>query len=283
MAMYDTPEPISVRIEIGSGDVQLIAGKRVDTVVEIRPGNDAVAADVRAAEQTRVDFSRGKLLVKGPSPRRNSGATPSGGSIDVSVELPAGSQLRGTIAWGTLRSTGLLGECRFNVAEGDIRLDRTGPVRLATSRGEITVAGIEGHAKIANGSGAIRADEIHGTAEIGNDMGETWVGEITGSAKLTGMTGDFQVDRAHDGVQVKTAHGTVRLAEVRRGSVQVTAASAEIEIGIREGSAAKLDISTVAGSVHSRLEEVAGPADSDDVVQVRARTFDGDIVVRRAW
>ena len=42
--------------------------------------------------------------------------------------------------------------------------------------------------------------------------------------------------------------------------------AAEIEIGIREGSAAKLDVSTVAGSVHSRLEEVAGPADNDDVV-----------------
>lgn len=283
MATYDTPAPISVRIEIGSGDVQLIAGKRVDTVVDIRPTNDTVAADVRAAEQTRVDFGRGKLLVKGTSPRRGLGFAPVGGSVDVTVELPEGSQVRGSIASGTLRSTGLLGECRFNAVEGDIRLDRTGPARLATARGEITVAGIEGHAKIANGSGAIRIDEIHGTVEIGNDMGETWIGEVTGSARLTGMTGDFQVDRAHDGVQVKTAHGTVRLASVRRGSVQVTAASTEIEIGIREGSAAKLDVSTVAGSVHNHLEEVAGPADSDDVVQVRARTYDGDIIVRRAW
>lgn len=282
MATFDTPEPISARIEIATGDVLITAGKRLDTVVEVRPSNPSDAADIRAAEQAKVDCARGKLLVKGPSLRRGSGIPPHGGSIDVTIELPEGSQVRGSAAWGALRSEGRLGDCRFDIAEGDVRIDRAGPVRLSTSRGEISVTRAEGHAKIANGSGTIRVEEIDGTATISNDLGETRIGEITGSLRMTGMSAAFSVDRPHDSVEVKTAHGAVRIGEVTSGSVEITAASAQIEVGIREGTAAKLDVSTVSGSVHNQLQGVGGPTHSDRIVQVRARTFDGDIVIRRA-
>lgn len=282
MATFDTPEPISARIAVTTGEVLITAGKRLDTVVEVRPSNPSKAADVRAAEQVKVDCSRGKLVVKGPSLRGSSGLPPHGGSIDVTIEVPTGSTVRGSVAWGALRSQGVLGECRLEVAEGDLRLDRTGPVHLSTSRGEITVARVEGDAKIGNGSGAIHVDEIDGSATISNDMGEVRIGEISGSLRLTGMHNDFRVDRPHAGVEVKTVHGAVRVAEVTRGSVEITAASAHIDVGICAGTAAKLDVNTVSGSVHNQLQGVDGPAHGDQLVKVRARTLDGDIVIRRA-
>ncbi|GHH17916.1 DUF4097 family beta strand repeat-containing protein [Streptomyces lanatus] len=282
MATFDTPEPISARIAVTTGEVLISAGKRLDTVVEVRPSNPAKTADVRAAEQAKVDYSRGKLVVKGPSLRGSSGLPPHGGSIDVTIEVPAGSTVRGSVAWGALRSQGVLGECRLEVAEGDLHLDRTGPVHLSTSSGEITVTHVEGDAKIGTGSGAIHVDEIDGTATVSNDMGEVRIGEITGSLRLTGMHADFRVDRPHDSVEVKTVHGAVRIGEVTRGSVEITAASAQIDVGICAGTAAKLDLSTVSGSVHNQLPGVDGPSHSDRIVEVRARTLDGDIVIRRA-
>ena len=37
MPTFDTPEPISVSLELGVGDIRIVAGDRTDTVVEVRP------------------------------------------------------------------------------------------------------------------------------------------------------------------------------------------------------------------------------------------------------
>ncbi len=62
----------------------------------------------------------------------------------------------------------------------------------------------------------------------------------------------------------------------------LTTASGELEIGVREGTAAWLDVRTVTGRLHNSLDSTERPADEEDRVSVRARTYDGDIVVRRA-
>src|SRR5689334_4645032 len=67
--VFATPEPIIVNVEVGGGDVRLIAGDRTDTSVEVRPGNRTRSADVRAAEMTRVEYANGRLRVKGPKAR----------------------------------------------------------------------------------------------------------------------------------------------------------------------------------------------------------------------
>ena len=66
MPTYDTPEPISVSLELGVGDIRITAGDRTDTVVEVRPSDPANKDDVAAAEQTRVEYADGRLTVKAP-------------------------------------------------------------------------------------------------------------------------------------------------------------------------------------------------------------------------
>ena len=93
MPTFDTPEPISVSVELGVGDIRIEASDRADTIVEVRPSDPAKKADVTAAERTRVEYAGGHLSVKGPSgwrhwmPRRGSE------SIDVVIGLPAGSRV----------------------------------------------------------------------------------------------------------------------------------------------------------------------------------------------
>ena len=113
MPTFDTPEPISVTLEVGVGDIRIVAGDRTDTIVEVRPTDPAKKGDVTAAEQTRVDYAGGRLTIKAPKGWRR--YTPFGGgeSIDVQIDLPAGSHVRGEASMAAVRCTGRLGECRF--------------------------------------------------------------------------------------------------------------------------------------------------------------------------
>ncbi len=65
-----------------------------------------------AAEQTRVEYADGRLLVKAPRRLREWSPFSDGGSIDVEIELPAGSDLSGHTAAGGFRCTGSLGPLR---------------------------------------------------------------------------------------------------------------------------------------------------------------------------
>jgi hypothetical protein len=64
--------------------------------------------------------------------------------------------------------------------------------------------------------------------------------------------------------------------------VTLETAAGSLEIGIRTGTAAWLDLNTVAGRIRNELATAAGPEKAEETVEVRARTHVGDIIVRRA-
>ena len=69
MPTFDTPEPISATIDLAVGDVRISAGDRGTTVVDVRPSDASNEEDVKAAEQTRVEYANEQLLVKAPKLR----------------------------------------------------------------------------------------------------------------------------------------------------------------------------------------------------------------------
>jgi Putative adhesin len=281
MPTFDTPEPIAVTIALVVGDVRITASDRTDTVVVVSPSDSSKESDVKAAERTRVEYSHGRLLIK--TPRTWKQYTPFGGgeSIDVAIELPAGSHAEGEASVADFRCDGRFGECRFTTAAGNIRLDHTGPLHLSTGAGSVTVDRAVGRAEVT-GSGQVRIREIDGPAVIKNLNGVTWVGEVTGDLRCNAANGDITVDRALAGVGAKTANGAVRIGEVVRGSVVLSTANGELEVGIREGTAALLDVRSQFGRVRNSLAASDGPEPSDQTVEVRARTSYGDIVIRRS-
>ncbi len=281
MPAFDTPEPISATIDLIAGDARITASERDDTVVQIRPSDASHEPDVRAAEQTRVEYASGRLLVRAPK-QRGLSRLGKPGSIDVTIELPAGSDLQGDASVAAFRCAGLLGECRIKTATGDIELDRTGPLDLRTGAGRITVDHVAGHAEISTGSGRVRLGEIDGTAVIKNSNGDSWIGEITGELRVNAANGDIAVDHAGAGLTARTANGAVRVGEVTRDAVSLKTAFGEIEIGIRAGTAARLDVSTQFGRVRNQLAAADSPGPSDETAEVHARTSMGDIVIRRA-
>ena len=69
MPIFSTPTPIDLAIKLPVGAVDIVAGDRDDTVVTVSPTNPAKAADVRGAEETKVDFDGQRLTITGPRPR----------------------------------------------------------------------------------------------------------------------------------------------------------------------------------------------------------------------
>jgi hypothetical protein len=282
MPTFDTPEPISVTVEFGVGDLRIVASDRTDTMVEVRPSDPAKKADMTAAEQTRVEYAGGRLLIKGPKNWRH--YTPRGGgeSIDVQVELPAGSQLRGETGVAALRCRGRLGECRYKTGIGDIQLDQAGAVQLRTGVGDITVEQAGGDAELTTGSGSVQIDGIDGTAVVKNSNGDTWIGRVTGDLRVNAANGRISVDQASATVAAKSANGDVRLGEVAHGAVLAQTAFGKVEIGIRDGAAAWLDLNTRYGTVRNDLDAAERPGPGEDAVEVRARTAFGDITIHRS-
>ncbi|MEV6325448.1 hypothetical protein AB0M45_30375 [Nocardia sp. NPDC051787] len=211
MPTFETPEPIAVTVDVLSGDVTVIASDRTDTVVEVRPADESKKGDVRAAEQTRVDFVAGTLTVKAPRDWRT--YAPFGGnpSIEVIIEVPTGSRLKGTAGVGRLLGAGELGECDLAISAGDIALERP--------RGSVTA---------------------------------------------------------------KTAKGNIRIDEASRGVLRLETSMGELEVGIRPGSAARLEVNAQYGTVQNEMQPVDRPQDNDDTVQVYARNSYGNIIIRHA-
>jgi hypothetical protein len=280
MQTFDTPDPISATIDITVGAVRITASDRATTAVDVQPSDPSNGDDVKAAERTRVEYAHEHLLVKAPKLRAWL-AWSDGGSIDVTIALPASSSVIGSAGLADFDADGPLGECRIKTGLGHIRLDLAAAVQLRSGTGDITVDHATGHAEITAGSGDVRVHQLAASAVIKNSNGNTRVGEAGGDLRLNSANGSITVDRAAASVVAKSANGDVRIDEAVRGSVVLETHLGDLEIGIPEGTAAWLDVSATAGKVHNGLVAADAPGQSTETVEVRARTSVGDIVIRR--
>jgi len=286
MQTFETSEPISVSVELGVGGLRIAATDRADTRVDVRPSDPTNRSDVMAAEQTRVEYANGRLLVRAPKGWRQwSPLGPRGGheSIEVEIDVPAGSSLSGQITGvGAVSCTGRIGGCRFRTGVGGIRVEGAGPVELKTGAGDVTIDRIDGAAEVNTGSGYIAIASVDGRAVVKNGNGETWIGEVMGEARVNAGNGRISIERAHAGVVAKTANGNVHLGQVERGAVVAQSAFGSVEVGVRDGVAAWLELDTKFGTVQNDLEAGDRPEASEDAVEVHAQTSMGDITIRRS-
>jgi DUF4097 and DUF4098 domain-containing protein YvlB len=281
MPSYDTPEPILVNVEPEVGNVRIIAGDRTDTVVDVAPTDPANSSDVKAAKQTVVDFSGGTLSVKGPKLRPLS-LSKQTRSIEVTIEVPAGSRVQGSTGLGDLHTTGRLGECRYKSGLGHIQLDQVGELHLRTATGSVVIERVDGNADVSTSSGRVHVGAIAGTGVVKNSNGATTIGSAGHALRVRSANGDITVEHAEDGVEAKTANGSVRVLDAARGAVTLESAMGDLEIGIREGTAAWLDVNTKFGRVRNDLASTGAPEPGTDKLEVRASTSFGDITVRRS-
>ena len=92
MPIFATPGPIAATVEVAGAQVRVTASDRTDTVVLVKPINEAGRSDVKVANKTTVDFVGGQLSVKTTTSGDKSG------SAAITIDLPAGSSLAAHLA-----------------------------------------------------------------------------------------------------------------------------------------------------------------------------------------
>jgi hypothetical protein len=280
MRTFETPVPITVSLELGVADVRVTASDRSDTLVDIRPSKPASRGDIAAAEQVTVEFVDKQLRIATPRGWRH--WVPRGGraSIDVVIDLPSGSHVHGSTGIATLRCEGRVGECRYKAGLGKVHIAECSAAALSIGAGNIEVEHATGDVEVKT-TGAVRLGAIDGSAVVKNSNGDTSIGAVHGQLQVTAANGDVVVEHAQSNVVAKSANGNIQLAETEGGAVVATTARGDVEIGIRDGIAAWLDLSTAMGTVHNDLAAAGSPRVGDAAVEVRARTALGDITIRR--
>jgi DUF4097 and DUF4098 domain-containing protein YvlB len=196
MQKFDTPAAVSVVLDIAAGRLQVIAADRADTTVEVRPADPAKGRDVKAAEKTTVECADGVLRIRTAGPQ-NQYFGPSG-SLEVTVQLPAGSRLQAHTAGCEVRGVGRLGDVVFEGAYRQIKIDEAASLRLTAVDGDVEVGRLHGPARITTARGAIRiAEATRGAVVLRTQMGDISVGATPGvSAALDAGTGHGRVSNA---------------------------------------------------------------------------------------
>ncbi|WP_019969684.1 DUF4097 family beta strand repeat-containing protein [Mycobacterium sp. 141] len=262
MPTFHTPEPIAADVEVAAGVVHVRASQRDDTVVEVAPRDPSRPSDVRIAESARIDYRDGALTV---STGRRMLSLGRGGAVRIDIVLPAGSRLKVSAASADTEADGSYSDCRFATASGDVRVDSvTGNLKADSASGDIAIGRLVGDARIATASGDARIDHVEGDVKYQAASGNLGVGTLRG--RLT----------------VQAASGSVTVAVAAAGALSAHTSSGEVQVGIPEGTAARLELTTGSGSVDDRLGAADGPLAGDDTLIVHARTGSGDISIRRA-
>ena len=258
MPAFETPEPISATVELALGDLRIVAGDRDDTVVEVRPSDPVADARRRAAEQTRVEYADGHLLVKAPKQRGARPVRPA--RLDrrhdrPARRLPAARRRAGrgvprhrprSASAGSRPRRRLQLDATARCASNRRRRDRGRPVR-GPGRDQHRLRQGPGRRDRRPGGGQeLQRRQLDRRASPAT-CGST---RPTATSPSTGPTPTSSPS---------TANGDIRIGEVdaRRGR-RSRPAFGEIEVGIRDGTAAWLDVHTSFGRVRNELETLRG-------------------------
>jgi DUF4097 and DUF4098 domain-containing protein YvlB len=229
----------------------------------VRPAREGRRNDIEQAAGTVVTFDDDRLGIKSPK-QRLFGLLGRPGAVTVTVELPSGSDVEAMTGIGDIEVSGTLERCRARSHAGDIRVEDAEVLEAQSSAGDVVIGRVGTTASVQSLAGGVRVEEVTGAARIKASAGEVAIGTAAGEVTATAPYGQIRVRRAVT------------------GSLTLTTSHADIEVGIPEGTAARLDVSTEHGRIRNELTPSDAPPETLDRVAVQARTSYGSITVRRS-
>jgi len=230
---FATPEAPKLRVSNPSGRVEIEAAPRAETIVEVE-GSDAeeIAVEQRGRE---IVVERKKKFGRG------------GGSLEIRILAPEGSDAELDLASADTRTTGALGEVRVRTASGDTQLDTIGGrLDVSTASGDVVVAA-------ASGGGTIRT-----------------------------ASGDVVVREAGGRLGVMTASGDLVVGAIAEGGLDLKSASGDMRIGIAAGSRFHVDARSLSGETSSDIDVLGVETTVEGLlVELKATSMSGDIRLTR--
>ena len=261
---FEVAGPIDAELHLAAGDiaVEAAAGSPVDV--------ELVAHDEesqRLVDAAKVELANGRLVVDVPQRKGGFGLAFVFGRSGIScrVRCPEGSSIAARTKSADVTTRGTLASITIATASGDVRTDRaTGAVTVKSASGDASVGDTDGDVTVQTASGDIELRTVRGTVTVQT------------------ASGDLVVDEAYGDVNASTVSGDQHLRAVTQGRVAAHAVSGDVLIGVRRGSAAYLDCSSVSGDTSSDLDGLDGAPSEGRLVEIRAKTVSGDIKIVRA-
>jgi len=262
---FDVTGPLRLEIELAAGDIE------IDPTLEGKAEVELIAHDEesqRLVDAARVELQGDRLVVDVPQKRGGfSLAIVFGrGGIDCRVRCPEGTDVTAKTKSADVRATGTVGALTVTTASGDTSADRVrGAANVKSASGDVAIAVAESSLDVRSASGDIAVEAVRGKVSVNTASGDVTIGEA-----------DADVD-------VNTVSGDQQHRAVRQGRVTAQAVSGDVAIGVRRGSKAYLDCSTISGDTASELDSLdAAPAADELLVEIKAKTVSGDIRITRA-
>jgi DUF4097 and DUF4098 domain-containing protein YvlB len=281
---YTAPGIIDATITRAMGELVVTADDVDEVSVDVTPTQADRPADVRAAENTAVDFADGRLTIT--QKRENVLRTwvNKGWSIDVHVRVPRRSRLDVKSSYGNIRVRGPIGPSSLATAYGDISAGDVAQLTAKTTHGEISLERVSGTTGLTGTT--LLVGEVYGNATLKASQGNIAVGLVMGQLAAVSGFGNIDVRTVMGGVQARTAHGKIRVTDAVSGTARLEASYGDIEVGIRRGTVTWLDLDAKSGAVRNELDvAVPEPQNDDgaaDRLKVTARTSYGSVRAFRA-
>lgn len=196
MHKFTAAAPVTAVLDIPAGRIQVIAADRDDTTVEVRPADATRNRDLKAAKEIQVSYADGLLRIDTTEAKNR--LLGHSGSVEVTVQLPAGSRVEAKAAAAEFRAVGRLGDVVLEGGYRSVKLDEAASARLAAHDGDISVGRLGGPAEISTQRGDIRITEAG-----------------SGQVTLTTQQGHISVDAARGvsaSLDAGTTHGRVHNA-----------------------------------------------------------------------
>lgn len=276
---FETPTPTRIRVEIPNGQITVTAGETTTTQVDLCAPNHDSGAMAWIADAEIAQYGD-EIVVRGPKVGLTLFRT--WGPIEARIALPLGSDACLSIGAGGIETQGRLGKITANTGAGGVRLDDCDEARAHTGAGNVDIAAVSGSVDTKTGAGTVTVGKIGGSAHIVTAAGNAKVGDITGAAKFTTAHGNIEVGRTGDSLEAFTASGNVDVGLADHGRVRAKTVSGRVSVGVPNGVAALLDISTLSGRVRSDLAAGAAPVDGEAFVELILSTISGNVNVARA-
>ena len=267
---FSTPEPVSLVVELRSGDVVVHAEDTDHTVIDVAgPGADDVDVDQRGSEIS-VIARQGRHGFFGTS------------SADLSIHatVPLDSRLSTKLGSADVRTEGRLGKTVLRSGSGSVQAEELGGAsQIATGSGDIAVGFAAAALQVKSGSGDVSVERLDGPAQVSTGSGDVHVVSARDTVSVKSGSGGLRVREALGDVSMGSASGDLVVGVMHRGQLTARNASGDITVGIPAGVPVWTDVTTVSGRISSSLSGAGEPEEGADYVELRAKTVSGDIVL----
>jgi DUF4097 and DUF4098 domain-containing protein YvlB len=268
---FSTPDPVSLYVELRSGDLVVTARDTDETVVDVT-GRDADDPRTISVEQ------HGDKVTVVALAGRHGFFGSSQESLSVHITVPTDTRITSKLGSADLRVEGRIGDSLLRTGSGEIRVDELGGETIVeTGSGDVWVQTAAGALRVKCGSGDVYVDRLDGPADISTGSGDVTVDVATAPVKVKSGSGSTRVRDAAQDLALNTASGDLVVDRIDKGQIVAKNVSGDIRVGVPAGVPVWTDITSMTGAVRSNLAGAGEPSEGQDYVQLRAKTVSGDI------